>query len=93
MFKQIRTAHPNIPIIMMAAPHFLPNETFQTRSKIIDQTYKNAIENGDKNVYFIDGPTLMQYAKNEGTVDNCHPTDLGFASMAKTLSSILENII
>ena len=93
MFKQIRTAHPNIPIIMMAAPHFLPNETFQTRSKIIEQTYKNAIENGDKNVYFIDGPTLMQYAKNEGTVDNCHPTDLGFASMAKALSSILENII
>jgi len=93
MFKQIRASHPEIPIIMMTAPCYLPTEKLKARSKVIEQTYKNALEGGDKNVYFIDGPTLMRYAQNEGTVDNCHPTDLGFASMAKAVSSVLEKII
>ena len=46
----------------------------------------------DKNVYYIDGKDLMAFAENEGTVDDCHPNDLGFYSMAKTLGKVLEKI-
>ena len=35
----------------------------------------------------------MKMAENEGTVDNVHPTDLDFASMAKTLGNFLEKIL
>ena len=93
MYKQIRNYHPKMPIIMMAAPCYKPSETLKKRSNIIRTTYKNALAEGDKNVYFLDGPTLMQYAKNEGTVDNCHPTDLGFYSMSLALGNVLENIL
>lgn len=93
MFKQVRKAHPNIPIIIMSAPCYQPSETLLARSKVVEQTYKNAVNSGDKNVFFIDGPTLMSYAKNEGTVDNCHPTDFGFYSMSLALSEVLKNII
>ena len=65
----------------------------EERVAIIRTTYENALANGDKNVYFIEGKTLMQYAKNEGTVDGCHPTDFGFYSMAKTIASLLETIL
>jgi hypothetical protein len=34
----------------------------------------------------------MQYAENNGTVDNCHPTDLGFWSMAKVLGDLIEEM-
>ena len=30
----------------------------------------------------------MKYAKTEGTVDGCHPNDLGFYSMAKALMDV-----
>jgi hypothetical protein len=52
---------------------------------VIRKTYEDALRAGDRNVYLIEGPELMRYAENEGTVDDCHPNDLGFWSMAKVL--------
>jgi len=92
MFKIIREANPNLPIVMLSRPRYFPTEEEKERLTIIRQTYENALANGDKNVYFIDGKTLMQFCQNEGTVDGCHPTDLGFFSMAQTLIGLLETI-
>lgn len=41
----------------------------------------------------INGRDLMKRAQNEGTVDNCHPNDLGFMSMAKVLGDLLKKLI
>ncbi len=46
-----------------------------------------------KNVYFIDGNALTEFCKDSGTVDNNHPTDFGFASMAKALTEVINHII
>ena len=62
------------------------------RRDIVKRTYENAVANGDKNVYFIDGPTLMADIKDNGTVDNCHPSDAGFASMARAIAPVLDEI-
>lgn len=93
MFTKIRNNNPNIPIIVMSRPKFLLTNNEEMRLEIIKRTYSNAIANGDKNVYFIDGRKLMELAENEGTVDNCHPTDFGFASMAKCVGTLLEKIL
>ena len=93
MFKIIRKAHPLLPIVMLSRPKYTLNDEDKERLAIIRRTYENALAKGDQNVYFIDGPTLMQYAKNEGTVDGCHPTDYGFYSMAETLLSLLKTIL
>ncbi len=93
MFQAIRKAHPDLPIIIMAAPKFYSEPLFEERSKIIEETYNNAKANGDRHVYFIDGKTLMAVAGNEGTVDSCHPNDLGFFSMAKAVGDVLEHIL
>jgi hypothetical protein len=63
------------------------------RIDVAKATYENAISSGDKNVYFIPGYELMEFAGEEGTVDLCHPTDLGFASMAKRLSVEFKKIL
>ena len=92
MFKAIRQAHPDLPIIMMSRPKFKLTDQEEQRLEIIKTTYNNAISSGDKNVYLITGKELTALCQNEGTVDNCHPTDFGFASMAKAVGDVIEKI-
>ena len=66
---------------------FLTDEE-KERFEIIEKTYLNALKKGDKNVYLIDGKALMKEAENDGTVDGCHPNDLGFYSMAKAVGDV-----
>lgn len=92
-FKIIRKKNPKLPIVIMSAPVFMPNKDWNIRKKIIKKTYINALTAGDKNIYFIDGKKLISLAGNEGTVDNCHPNDLGFYSIAEKLGNMLEKIL
>lgn len=90
-FQMFRRAKPDTPVIMMSRPKYYLTEDDILRRDIIRKTYENAVNSGDKNVYFIDGSSLMDdFIKDNGTVDGCHPTDSGFACMAKRLSAELE---
>ena len=90
MFKTVRNAKPHLPIIIMSRPKYILNDDEKKRLEIIKKTYENAVKSGDKNVYLIEGNKLMQHCGCEGTVDNCHPTDLGFFSMALAISPLLK---
>ena len=92
MFLAVREANPTLPIIMMSRPLHKCNRTpsDEKRMEIIKKTYENAKLRGDSNVYFLNGDDLTELCKNEGTVDNCHPTDFGFASMAHALIKLIE---
>ena len=92
MFKTIRREKPNIPIIIMSRPKVNLSEKEIERLHIIEATYKNALAAGDENVYFIAGKTLVELCGDEGTVEGIHPTDFGFASIAKALGDVIENI-
>ena len=92
MFLAIREAQPNLPIVLLTAPRAILDETYEIRREIIRTTYKNALERGDKNVYFIEGTDLMAICGTDGTVDNVHPTDLGFFSMAQPIIKLLKEI-
>lgn len=90
-FQMFRQAKPDTPVIMMSRPKYYLTEDDILRRDIIRKSYENAVNSGDKNVYFIDGSSLMDdFIKDNGTVDGCHPTDSGFACMAKRLSAELE---
>ena len=92
-FKIIREKNPNLPVVMMSRPQPVLYEWTQKRRDIVYKTYENAKNSGDENVYFLDGPQLMALAGTDGNVDGCHPTDLGFASMARALQPVLEGIL
>lgn len=92
-FRAIRQAHPTLPIVLMSRPKVRLNKEEQERFAIVKSTYENALSRGDKNVYFIPGEQLMALCGNEGTVDGCHPTDLGFASIAKELGDVLAKLL
>ena len=94
MFKCIREKNPTLPILMMSRPKYYLNDDEKERRQIVKATYENAIAAGDKNVYFIDGSTLMSDEIGaDGTVDNCHPTELGSFSMAQRIIPVIEKIL
>lgn len=93
MFKIIREKNPTLPIIILSRPKFSLCTSEEERFKVIEKTYNNAKANGDENVYIIKGTKLMELVGYEGTVDNCHPNDMGFYSMAQTLIPQIKEIL
>lgn len=93
MFRQIREKNPDLPVVMLSRPKYRLTQEEQERLNVIRKTYEDALSAGDRNVYLIEGPELMRYAENEGTVDDCHPNDLGFWSMAKVLIPLLRKCL
>ena len=88
-FKIVRQAHPELPILILSG-NLSPE-----RTKIIKQTYENAVAAGDKHVYFIDGATFFADFpdRNQPTVDGTHPTDLGFYFMYRTVLPVLKEAL
>jgi hypothetical protein len=93
MFQTVRSAHPELPILILSRPKYRPNAEEKQRLQIIKKTYMDAVAAGDQNVYFIDGKTLMKYAKDNGTLEGCHPNDLGFYSMARVILQKLKPLL
>lgn len=94
MFKEFREKNPDIPVIMLSRPKFYLTKEEEERARVVRQTYENALNQGDKNVYHIYGKDLLSgFAKNDGTVDNTHPNDMGFASMAEKLCCIIKSLL
>ncbi len=92
MFKEIRKYNPKLPIILMPRPKYILSDEEKERLEIIKTTYNNAVLSGDKNVYFIDNKQLTKLCLSDGMVDNNHPTDLGFLSMAQGIYDVIKDI-
>ena len=94
LYKGIREKHPNIPYIILTKPDYKHYVGMDDKRRLaIFETYKRALDEGDKNVYLIDGATL--FADDEWdacTVDACHPNDLGFYRMAEALKPVFAKI-
>ena len=92
-FKIIRDKNPDLPILIMSRPIYNLKEFERQRYEIIRQTYANAYNSGDKNVYFLSGPELMADVLENGLVDGCHPSDSGFFSMAKAIIPVMKEAL
>lgn len=97
-FKRFRDLQPTTPVIIMTRPDVYNAMAAcgeaENRIAVATVTYENAVKNGDKNVYFIDGRTLVTGdSACYCYVDGCHPTDLGFMRMADTVQPVLEKIL
>ena len=92
-FKRIREKRPELPIVFITRPQARSSYERDTRLKIVEKTYQNALAAGDKNVWFVPTPKSLEPIGNEGTVDGVHPNDLGFFFMAKGLYPTLKEIL
>ena len=94
MFQIIRAAQPELPILMLTRPKYYLEGMEKERLEIVRRTYENALAAGDKNVYFIPGTQLLlELVREEALVDNCHPADGGFISMAYVIGEKLKQLL
>ena len=93
MFKTIREANPDLPIILLSRPKCNLTQEEKKRLEVVKTTYNNAVQSGDKNVYLIKGYELMALSGDDGIIDSCHPNDYGFYSMAEAICNVLRKII
>lgn len=94
-YRTVREKHPDIPIIMMTRPRRHPDNETMNRIRTMLNTYEKARAEGDENIYYITGLTLVggRFTGEYCLVDDCHPTDLGFLMMAKRLMLVLNEAL
>ena len=95
LYKKVRDAHPDIPILCVSRPNYdFSNEPADAMRDVIRATVKRAVEEGDKNIRFLDGETLFGTDfRRDCTVDGAHPNDLGFYRMAQAMIPILKEML
>ena len=92
--KRIREKNPELPVIMMTRPAITYGENEQKRREVVLATYRNALDAGDKNVYFIDGEKFFgDKDRHLCTADGVHPNDLGFHRMAECVEPVIRKIL
>lgn len=94
LFRKVRAAHPDMPIVFMSAPNFDGNwEVYTARRNLIYSNYVRAYEEGDRNVYFVDGERMFGFGGRDAcTVDATHPNDLGMYRMAEAVAATIRGI-
>ncbi len=94
-YRLIRAARPELPILFISKPDFDGNRADSVaRRDVIRTTYAHGIADGDKRLWMIDGQTLFGTDNRAAcTVDGCHPNDLGFMRMAKTIYPVLKEML
>ena len=95
-YETVRKAQPDLPIILISRPPRgnFKQEMHEERREVICETWRRAVESGDKKVWFVDGQTLFGDADiYDCTMDGVHPNDLGFYKMACTLYPVLKEAL
>jgi lysophospholipase L1-like esterase len=96
-FQIVRQKQPDLPIVLISRPDFWNyknTEACRERREVIQTTYRNALEKGDKHVFFVDGEQLFgKEHRTWCTVDTCHPNDLGFYKMFEHIRPVLQEAV
>ena len=95
-FEIIRKANPTLPIIIASKSDTdgAKRADADKRRAVIEQTYNNAIRNGDRHVYYIDGRKLFgEQDRCDCTMDGAHPNDLGFYRMAQAFYPVIKQAL
>ncbi len=92
----IRAAHPDIPIILITRPNAATNPSkVEERKKVVIDTYRAALDAGDRHVYYIDGESffLGMDGESDFVIDGVHPNDVGYYLMAEGIGNTILQAI
>ncbi|MCF6297643.1 MAG: SGNH/GDSL hydrolase family protein [Flavobacteriaceae bacterium] len=96
----LRKKYPKIPILIMSKTRYARaidgSDAYKTLISNRDFQKKLVVErknNGDSNIYFLDGSTVLGEDYYECTVDGSHPSDLGSYRIAQALLKKIKEIV
>ena len=89
--RNLRAKRPGVPIVMAEHCNVFGNKK-DDRDIFIRKLYDKLVAEGWKNLVYL--PNDAMYTGDyEGTVDGCHPNDLGMMSMAKAFSKAVATAL
>ena len=92
LYRTVRDKNPSLPFVFMTAPG-TGGWCRKERRDYVESVWREAMAQGDRNVYFVDGYTIFAGdLEDECTVEWCHPNDLGMRKMALALMPIFKKI-
>ena len=94
--RNLRRLRPNTPIILVEGCDVYcktaQSKGIMDRNTLVKPTYEKLLKEGWKNLYFLSSEAQMD-DDFEGTVDGCHPNDLGMAAMAKAFGQAVREAL
>ena len=87
---KLRKMKPNVPIVLVEDSHY-QNVSPTEKGNVLRKEYENLISHGLDNLYFLPNKNMLG-ADGEGTVDSCHPNDLGMVRQADVFIRFLTPI-
>jgi lysophospholipase L1-like esterase len=89
--RKLRAKKPNTPIVL--AEDSSVNDISPTeKGKAAHAIYEKLLKEGMINLYYLPNKGMLG-TDGEGTVDGCHPTDLGMMRMADVFTEFLKKIV
>jgi hypothetical protein len=96
----LRQQHPKTPILIMSKIRYANATEGSPAFELLKHNrdfQKNLVEirraDGDNQIFFLDGSTILGEDYFECTVDGSHPTDLGSYRIAEALGAAIEEIL
>ena len=89
--RNLRAKRPGVPIVMAEMCYVYGNEP-NAKDRYMRALYEKLVKEGWKNLVYL--PKEKMFAGDgEGTVDGCHPNDLGMMSMAKAYGDAVRGAL
>lgn len=99
LVRQLRAARPRTPIVLVEDRLYSNSPVVEgnrkrneTSRQALWTAYRKLVESGVPGLHYLPGDRLLD-ADGEGTVDNSHPTDLGFAQHADAFAKVLAPLL
>lgn len=91
LVRKLRAAHPDTPILLVE-DCTIHNNIPTGKGKLLREIFAALQAEGVKGLSFVSAEGMMG-PDDEGTVDGCHPTDLGFMYQAEVFVKALKPIL
>jgi hypothetical protein len=89
--KRLRAAHPDTPILLAEDSNF-KNICPTDKGRVLRGIYEKMTAAGVKNLHFLSNQGMLG-ADGEGTVDGCHPNDLGMMRQAEVFITAIKPLL
>ena len=89
--KTLRAAHPDTPIVL-AEDCSVRNVCPTEKGRILRSIHQRLTAEGVKNLHFLSNQGMLG-DDTEGTVDGCHPNDLGMMRQAEVFAKALSPLL
>jgi hypothetical protein len=89
--RRLRELRPDTPILMAEDCDFL-DALPTAKGEIVRGVVEKLTAEGMRGIYYLSARGMMG-EDGEGTVDGCHPTDLGMMRQAEVFAAALEPIL